>query len=143
MAMSASGSLTALLRQSTLLDHEDVLKAANAVLKKSKNDWDAQHVKAVALLKLDRYEDAVKFLDDVEEDTKNKLVLEKAYALYKLGKWEEAENLACRGSSKRALKHVEAQAVFTCSADVRRSGPDALWSIGIPSTEIPESGGTI
>lgn len=105
-------SLSTLLRQTTLDDHEDVLRAADALLKNSRNDIGAQHVKVVALLKLDRYEDALRILADGGDELGARTILEKAYALYKLGKWEEAEITAAQAPSRRALKHVEAQAVF-------------------------------
>ena len=59
LSASMSAALTALLRQSSIEDHEEVIKACNAVLKDSKSDSTAQHVKAVALLQLNRFDDAV------------------------------------------------------------------------------------
>ena len=61
---AAANSLSTLLRQTTIDDHEEVLKAANAALKKTKSDLEAQHVKAVALLNLERYDDVLKVFED-------------------------------------------------------------------------------
>jgi signal recognition particle subunit SRP72 len=106
-----TASLTALLRGTTIEDHDEVLKAANAVLKASKGDQDALHTRVVALLKLDRFDDALRALDDGGDRLAERCVLEKAYALYKTGKLEEAEKLV-EGAQKRGLKHVAAQVAY-------------------------------
>ena len=62
--MTSAGSLAALLRQTHLDDHDTVLKEAQSALRKSKHDLDAQFVRMVALLKLDRYEDALSALEE-------------------------------------------------------------------------------
>ncbi|KAI9796640.1 MAG: Signal recognition particle core component [Piccolia ochrophora] len=110
--MASSQSLSALLQRATLDDEEEVLKAANATLKKSKNDLHAQHVKVVALLKLDRYDDTLRFLEDGGDKLKSQTTLERAYALYKLGQWEEAEDLVSKATASRGLRHVEAQTAY-------------------------------
>lgn len=106
-----TASLTTLLRNATIDDHDEVLKAANAVLKSSKGDQDALHTRVVALLKLDRFDDALRALDDGGDKLAERCVLEKAYALYKTGKLEEAEKLV-QGAQKRGLKHVAAQVAY-------------------------------
>jgi signal recognition particle subunit SRP72 len=108
---SPTASLTALLREATIEDHDEVLKAANAVLKSSKGDPNALHTRVVALLKLDRFDDALRALDDGGDKLAGKCVLEKAYALYKTGKLSEAEELV-RGAQKRGLTHVAAQVAY-------------------------------
>jgi signal recognition particle subunit SRP72 len=108
--MAASGSLAALLAQTSLDDHDEVLKAANADIKKSKSDLNAQHSKAVALLKLDRYDDAVKVFNDVPQ-LQEKARFEHAYALYKSGNSAKAVEVARKGEESRAMQHVLAQAV--------------------------------
>jgi signal recognition particle subunit SRP72 len=107
---SATQSIASLLKQTHLDDHEEVLKATNVALKKSKSDIDAQHVKAVALLKLDRYDGAVEVLEGGGDGLKERASLERAYALYKVGRLEESAHIANKESS-RGMKHVEAQAV--------------------------------
>lgn len=109
--MASTATLANLLRQGTIDDHEELLKAANATLKTSKSDTEAQHVKVVALLKLDRFEEALQALEAGGESLKSKITLEHAYALYKTGKPEEAARIAQKGTD-RGSKHVEAQAVW-------------------------------
>lgn len=109
----SSKSLSALLAQASLDDHDEVLKAANAAVKKSKSDVEAHHVKAVALLHLDRYEDAL----DVFEHTpalQKQAVFEYAYALYKTGNAAKAVEVADAASPdhSRGMKHMIAQAAY-------------------------------
>ena len=108
---SSVPALASLLKQTHIDDHEEVLKAANNALKQSKGDLDAQHVKLVALLKLDRYDDAIKALEVGGDKLKDRAQLEHAYALYKSGKPTEAAKIACQGA-RRGYKHVEAQASY-------------------------------
>ncbi|KAI9675389.1 MAG: Signal recognition particle core component [Caeruleum heppii] len=109
---SAAQSLASLLRQVSLDDHEEVLRAANAVLKKSKNDVEAHHVKAIALVKLDRYDDALQVLDGGPQALGDVAHLAKAYALYKAGQYRDAEVVAKSARNERAMRHVEAQAAY-------------------------------
>ncbi|KAH0538146.1 hypothetical protein FGG08_005254 [Glutinoglossum americanum] len=103
-------SLTALLRQTSLKDHEGVLKAANAVLRKSKTNIEALHVKVVSLLKLDRYEDALRVLEEGGDRLKERATLEWAYTLYRVGQYADVESVARKaGGKSRGLRHVEAQ----------------------------------
>ncbi|KAG9246986.1 hypothetical protein BJ878DRAFT_455201 [Calycina marina] len=110
MSSNPTATLTSLLRGSTIEDHEEVLKAANAVLKTSKTP-EAYQTRVVALLKLDRFDDALRALDDGGNKLAERCVLEKAYALYKTGKLEEAEGLV-EGREGRGLKHVAAQVAY-------------------------------
>ena len=106
-----AAALSALLKRTTIDDHEEVLKACNASLKQSKGDLQAQHVRVIALIKLDRYDDALRVLDEQGDGLKQKAQLEHAYALYKVGELEEAKRVASHLDSSRGAKHVEAQAV--------------------------------
>lgn len=122
MAASAK-SLPSLLAQASIDDHDEILKAANAAVKKSKSDVDAHHVKAIALLHLDRYEDAL----DVFEHTKElqaKAPFEHAYALYKTGNAAKAVEVAQIAESKtdRGMKHMIAQAVRCANAAQAHGG---------------------
>jgi signal recognition particle subunit SRP72 len=66
----------------------------------------------VALLKLDRFDDAMRVFDEGGDGLKETAKLEYAYALYKNGELEKAEEVASSAAStSRALEHVEAQAV--------------------------------
>jgi signal recognition particle subunit SRP72 len=103
-------SLSALLAQTSLEDHDEVLKAANAAIKKSKSDLDAYHAKAVALLKLERYEDAVKLFEDVP-NVQEKARFEYAYALYRSGHTVKAAEVAGVADADRGMRHVLGQAV--------------------------------
>ncbi|KAL2361927.1 hypothetical protein RJZ56_005179 [Blastomyces dermatitidis] len=108
----ATQSISALIQRSTIDDHEEVIKACNAVLKTSKNDLNALHVKTVALVKLDRFEDAIRVIEDGGDALKKKVPLEWSYALYKVGQLEDAIKLAASAGTGRGGKHVEAQATY-------------------------------
>ena len=127
----AATALSTILKRTTLDDHEEVLKACNAALKQSKGDLEAMHVKAVALLKLDRYEDGLRVLEEGGDKLKERGLLERAYALYKIGDLEAAKRFAKSVGGSRGARHVEAQAVrsFSPSLDC---GPERL--IGISQT---------
>jgi signal recognition particle subunit SRP72 len=112
MATSTTASLSALLQKTTIEDHGEVLKLCNAALKKSKTDVEAQQVKAVALLKLDRYDEALHHFEESGEALKEKAQLEYAYTLYKTGKLEEAARIASTVGESRGAKHLEAQATY-------------------------------
>jgi signal recognition particle subunit SRP72 len=111
MASANPLSITALLQKSSLDDHEEILKVCNAALKKSKSDVVAQHVKAIALLKLDRYDDALHHFEISGKGLHEKAPLEYAYSLYKGGKPKEAAEVAKTVNDGRGARHVEAQAV--------------------------------
>ena len=109
--MAALTSLATLLKQTHIADDEQVLKAADAALRISKGDLEAQHVKVVALLKLDRYDEAIQALEAGGEKLKQRASLEYAYALYKSGDPATAAEIAQKGSD-RGFQHVEAQARY-------------------------------
>jgi signal recognition particle subunit SRP72 len=111
MTAVVSQALSTLLHRSTLDDHEEVLKACNVNLKKSKTDVPTQHIKIVALLKLDRYDDAARLFEEAGDELKGKAQLEYAYTLYKVGRLQEAAKLASQIEGQRAARHVEAQSV--------------------------------
>ena len=108
---SASASLTALLKRATIEDHDELLRACNTALKQSKGDLEALHIKLVALLKLDRFDDALRVLEEGGDGLRQKAQLERAYASYKHGDLEEAKKIAGGISDRRGARHVEAQAV--------------------------------
>ena len=107
----ATPSLSVLLKRTSIDDHEEVLKACNATLKHSKSDLDAQHVRVIALLKSDRYDDARRALEEGGPKLQQKAQLEHAYALYKLGRLDEARSVAIALENNRGARHIEAQAV--------------------------------
>ena len=83
-------TLSALLQRTTITDHEEVLRACNTSLKTSKNDLETQYIKVIALLKLDRYDDALRVLVESGDRLIQRGDVERAYALYKVGELEEA-----------------------------------------------------
>lgn len=106
-------ALSALLRAADIDDHEQILNAANAALKADKNDHEAEHTKVVALLKLDRFDDALRVISGGGIKLQAVCILEQAYALYKTGKLTEASDvLETRGLEKRSLQHVAAQVAY-------------------------------
>ena len=111
MAATNAQSISTLLQKSRLDDHREILEACNAALKKSKSDVAAQHVKAIALLKLDRYQEALHVFESTGKNLQETAPLEYAYSLYKNGQSNEAAGVAARLKDGRAARHVEAQAV--------------------------------
>ncbi|EAW10468.1 signal recognition particle subunit SRP72 [Aspergillus clavatus NRRL 1] len=108
----ATQSLTSLLQRASIDDHDELLRSANAELSRSKSDLHAQHVKVVALLKLDRYEDCLRVFEENGEALKKKAALEYAYALYKLNRSDEAISVVSGLTSGRGANHLEAQASY-------------------------------
>lgn len=102
--------LGALFKDSSDTNHEEIVEACDALLEKSKDDAEVQHVKVVALLKLDLFEAALRVFERGGETLKSYAQLEYAYTLYKSGKLEEARDVA-HSLEQRGAKHVEAQAV--------------------------------
>lgn len=106
-------TLNSLLRSTTIVDDEEVLKAANAAIKANKADFSSHHARVIALLKLDRFDDALRSLDDGGDKISSACALEKAYALYKTGKLEEAQELLQKAGRKdRSFRHVAAQVAY-------------------------------
>jgi signal recognition particle subunit SRP72 len=109
-----AATLSSLLGLASITDHEQVLNACESTLAKSPADAQAQHVKIVALLNLDRFQEAVTAVEAGGEQIKKTARLEYAYALYKNGQAAKAAEVAGQDSSSesdRGLRHVEAQAV--------------------------------
>ena len=104
-------NLASLLKQTSIDDHDARLKAANNVLKHSKKDLEAQHIRIIAYLKLDRFDDALRAFETGGEALQAKARLEYAYALYKSAKPEDAARIATQGEG-RGYQHVEAQASY-------------------------------
>lgn len=113
MSSDPRNALSALLRAADIEDHEQILNAANAALKADKNDHEAEHTKVVALLKLDRFDDALRLMTGGGIKLQATCYLEQAYALYKTGKLTEASDLLeTRGLEKRSLQHIAAQVAY-------------------------------
>jgi signal recognition particle subunit SRP72 len=113
MSQDPRNALSALLRAADIEDHEQILNAANAAIKADKSDHVAQHTKVVALLKLDRFDDALRMISGGGIKLQATCILEQAYALYKTSKLEEASALLeSVGLEKRSLRHVAAQVAY-------------------------------
>ncbi|KAF5519875.1 Signal recognition particle subunit SRP72 [Colletotrichum aenigma] len=106
-----AANLSALLRAASIQDHEEVLKAANASIKESKTDLTAHRTRVVALLKLDRFDDALRAIADGGDKLQDACVLEKAYALYKTGQLQAAREIA-NSRPQRSFRHVAAQVAY-------------------------------
>lgn len=113
MPQDPAAALSSLLRGASIDDHDEVLKAANLAIKADTSDLLARHTKLVALLKLDRFDDAVRFLAESGSTLESKCVIEKVYALYKSGELEEATaTLNKAGLRQRSLQHIAAQVAY-------------------------------
>ncbi|RFU80881.1 signal recognition particle subunit srp72 [Trichoderma arundinaceum] len=113
MAQDPRNALSALLRAADIEDHEQVLKAANAAINADNKDHVAKHTKVVALLKLDRFDDALRVISGGGIKLQATCILEQAYALYKTGKLAEASDLLeSAGLEKRGLRHIAAQVAY-------------------------------
>ena len=104
-------ALSTLLKKATIVDHHEVLNAANVELQRSKGDAKAQHTKAIALLQLDRYDEAVQFFEETGDSLTRIAQLEHAYALYKTGNLEQAQSIAQDIKEDRGALHLNAQTV--------------------------------
>jgi tetratricopeptide (TPR) repeat protein len=132
-------SLSSLLAQASLDDHDEILKAANGAIKKNRSDQDAQHAKVVALLQLDRYEDALKVFEEVKT-LQEKAQFEYAYSLYKTGNAIKAAEVAEAAGSNagRGMKHMLAQAVRSnARLSMRQLGTDTRRHIGQRTSHKP------
>ncbi|KAJ5540815.1 hypothetical protein N7494_005891 [Penicillium frequentans] len=105
-------SLSSLLQRASIDDHEEILQSCNAALTKSKSDLNTQHIKVIALLKLDRYEDALRVLEAGGDALKKRAGLEHAYALYKCARLEEAMAAVTQSGASRGASHLEAQVSY-------------------------------
>ncbi|RAL16097.1 signal recognition particle subunit SRP72 [Aspergillus homomorphus CBS 101889] len=108
----AAQSLSSLLQRASIDDHDEVLQSANDALAKSKIDQHAQHIKIVALLKLDRYDDCLRVFEEAGDGLKKRAALEYAYVLYKSGQLEQAIEVVSGVTGDRGALHLEAQASY-------------------------------
>lgn len=106
-------SLASLLQSSSIVDDNEVLQAANTAISANKNDVVAQQTKVVALLKLDRFDDAIRFIAGCGDSLADHCALEKAYALYKAGQIDEAAAIINdTGDNDPRFKHLAAQVAY-------------------------------
>ncbi|QUC19501.1 uncharacterized protein UV8b_03742 [Ustilaginoidea virens] len=113
MPQDPATRLAALLRAASIDDHEEILSAANIAIRANPNNETAHHTRVTALLKLDRFAEALRAISDGDLKLGTSCVLERTYALYKLGKLEEAASvLGSSGLLNRGLTHVAAQVAY-------------------------------
>lgn len=103
--------LPSLLKRSTITDHDEALKASDVALKSSSNDTQAQQTKAIALLKLERYADALKHFED-SSSLQQAIPEAYAYCLYRSGKFEEAVKVVSAVQDSRGAQHITLQAGY-------------------------------
>ncbi|PHH84989.1 hypothetical protein CDD83_1073 [Cordyceps sp. RAO-2017] len=148
MPPDSLGFLSKLLQAATIFDHEEVLRNAIAALQDNQRDNIVQHIQIVALLKLDRFDNALSVIYESGKRLESRCVLEKAYALYKLGRLDEAAfALESHGLGERSLQHVAAQVAYRAERFVKANaiyrllgGSDAACecndlSINVSATE--------
>jgi signal recognition particle subunit SRP72 len=113
MPQDPAAAVSALLRASTIDDHDEVLKATNAAIKANKTDYASHHTRIVALLKLDRFDDALRAISEGGDRLEEQCRLEKVYALYKTGKLEDAAKaIQAASADDRGFKHIAAQVSY-------------------------------
>lgn len=117
-----ASKLTTLLARSSIEDHSEALAAADAALAADPKSLPAQHTKVIALLRLERYDDALRVIAAGGDTLTRQCVLGQSYALYKTGALHEASELLSKYASgdsdsdsndnDRALRHVAAQVAY-------------------------------
>jgi signal recognition particle subunit SRP72 len=114
MAPDASAALASLLRASTIDDHEEALRLADLALKPGGRDFRTQKTKLVALLKLDRFEDALRVSTAGGDELGQACNFETAYALYKTGRLDEAATFLGKVNlpETRHVRHLAAQIAY-------------------------------
>ncbi|KAJ5090191.1 hypothetical protein N7532_008875 [Penicillium argentinense] len=115
-------SLSSLLQRSTIDDHEEVLHSCEAALANSRSDVNAQYIKTIALLKLDRYGEALRVIEDGGDALKKRASLEYAYSLYKVGQLDQALDTLTKSSGGRGAQHLEAQVSYRAEQFRRAAG---------------------
>ncbi|KAL1860480.1 hypothetical protein VTK73DRAFT_7303 [Phialemonium thermophilum] len=149
MADPAISALNSLLRTASIADHDEALRLANAAIRASRagsaEQLIAHHAKVVALLSLDRFDDALRALAAGGTALEQRCRLERAYALYKTGVLAEAEALLKEhddqgGSAgpSRGLRHLAAQVAYRTE---KFADAAALYrELAAPSQEGPRYG---
>ncbi|KAL2140604.1 hypothetical protein VTI28DRAFT_3568 [Corynascus sepedonium] len=121
MGDTAVVALNALLRGASIDDHAEALELASAAVRAAKGRGAplvaAQHTRVVALLNLDRFDDALRAIADGGDALAKTCIFEKAYALYKTGDLGAAEAVlrdaaVTDGRALRGLKHIAAQIAY-------------------------------
>jgi len=93
-------------------DYGQVLRVADAILQSSPTDLRAAKQKLIALIKLDKYAEALTFLSKTTHLSSSTTVLERSFCLYKLGRGEEVRT-ALESASGIVVEHIRAQNVLS------------------------------
>jgi signal recognition particle subunit SRP72 len=123
MGDTAVAALNSLLRNASVQDHAEALSVATAAVRAAKGRGadlaTAQHTRVVALLNLDRFDDALRAIAEGGDALAAACSFEKAYALYKTGDLDAAEAVlrdadanAATPNTQRGLKHVAGQVAY-------------------------------
>lgn len=123
MGDTAVAALNSLLRNASVQDHAEALSIATAAVRAAKGRGadlaTAQHTRVVALLNLDRFDDALRAIAEGGDALAAACSFEKAYALYKTGDLDAAEAVlrdadanAATPNTQRGLKHVAGQVAY-------------------------------
>jgi tetratricopeptide (TPR) repeat protein len=91
-------------------DYAGIVEISNEVLKSNPTNSEAAKQKVVALIKMDKYKEALLFLNHSSFLDEKDIAFERGFVLYKLGKCEEARKALEKGSG-RSIQHVKAQNV--------------------------------
>jgi tetratricopeptide (TPR) repeat protein len=110
VAVDLSELLSRLNLASSSDDYDRVVDISNEILKSSPTDSRAAREKIAALIKLDKYKDALEFIQASTFLDSHDTILERGFCLYKLGKGDEAQKVLEEGSG-RAVQHIRAQNV--------------------------------
>ncbi|KTW29225.1 hypothetical protein T552_01181 [Pneumocystis carinii B80] len=89
--------------------HEEVIELSDRIRGVSVSDKKSIKSKIIALIKLDRYSEALYLIES--EGYEEEEVLEMVYCMFMLKKYEEAMNIA-KKSNKRGIKHIMAQIAY-------------------------------
>lgn len=108
--LNSSPTMVSLLHATTIND-QHIVEVADAALKSSTPEPSALATKVVALLRLDRFADALHALAEAESDADETCRLAKCYALYKTGDSDAAYAVA-RLSPGRGYSHIAAQLAY-------------------------------
>ncbi|KAJ9664663.1 Signal recognition particle subunit SRP72 [Neophaeococcomyces mojaviensis] len=133
---STNSSLASLLKKTTTDDHDAFLQASEQTLQSSKDDSQAQQVKAIALLKLERYTDASKYFEQ-NQRLQKELPEAYAYCLYKSGNFEGAAQIASGVQESRGAQHIALQAAYRAENwDVANQSYEKLMKQRRPDEEF-------
>ncbi|KAK9465071.1 hypothetical protein V1512DRAFT_266925 [Lipomyces arxii] len=121
MPKKSSASLQELLDKLTVHaqndEHTYVLDLANKMLRQDSTDFEAKKAKIIALIKLDRYSEALSVFDG-DSLSPSELALERAYCLYRLGKTDDANELIDSAQRNEGVTEFQARGLLHLKAQI-------------------------